>query len=99
MKHALSGPNSDIHCILEPNDQIEGTKDIWITKDFPKCQIPGLNYRLRAISNIPKPSGWCDSIISERDLKMNNLKEKRGESYLYFQTRSDKELKEKKSNK
>ena len=34
MKHALSGPNSNVHCLLESDKNIEERKDIWLRKQF-----------------------------------------------------------------
>ena len=44
LKHALPGPGSNIHCILEPQGAGGEQRDVWLTKETEVSQIPGFLY-------------------------------------------------------
>ena len=76
LKHALPGPGSNIHCILEPNGKEGEQIDYWLTKKSNFGQIPNFDYEHKRVSNLPKPNGWSSSVIPNsvlEDLELHFL--------------------------
>ena len=79
LKHALPGPGSNIHCILEPHGMEGEQADYWLTKKSNVGQIPNFDYEHKRVSNLPRPIGWSSSVIPNsklEELKLHTLTSK-----------------------
>ena len=66
--HAQPGPGSFVTCIIEPHGNLGFTNYMVLEKTTTLSQIPGLRYRPKLISNLPRPSTWDKAPLTEATL-------------------------------
>ena len=63
--HALPGPQSFITCIFQQHGAENHTRFLTIEKKSAFSQVPGLKYESYVLANVPRPSTWLNTEMSE----------------------------------